>query len=149
MIYFKPMSFSVTASLILYETPHSDGVCAGLSMCFSGCLRYTTPLASHQARPPCSESLELLEPILRPQTLLVHSYPTVDLPTTFVDSAAAVSALVDNLHQLQTNLPSIYVDLEGINLCRDETISLLTSSHQRTLLLRLTQPRVLHTHPQR
>ncbi|KAH7034504.1 uncharacterized protein B0I36DRAFT_316440 [Microdochium trichocladiopsis] len=49
-----------------------------------------------------------------------------DIPTSFISSTAAMSNLVDILSQLETDLPSIYVDLEGIKLSREGSISILT-----------------------
>lgn len=42
-----------------------------------------------------------------------------------VDTCAALSTLVDSLSNLPKNPPSIYVDLEGVNLSRHGTVSIL------------------------
>lgn len=44
---------------------------------------------------------------------------------SIVDSTAAVSELVDKLLDLPTSPPSLYVDVEGINLSRNGTISIV------------------------
>ncbi|KAL7918535.1 ribonuclease H-like domain-containing protein [Trichoderma austrokoningii] len=46
-------------------------------------------------------------------------------PTPMVDTVAAMSALIDSLKGLPREPPSIYVDLEGVNLSRHGTISIL------------------------
>ncbi len=47
----------------------------------------------------------------------------VDLKTgrvpEFVDTEAKVASLVGKLQGLPTNLPSLYIDLEGVNLSRN------------------------------
>ncbi|KAF2497286.1 hypothetical protein BU16DRAFT_526305 [Lophium mytilinum] len=52
--------------------------------------------------------------------------------TTLIDSTAGVSNLVDQLLTLPTSPPSLYIDLEGVNLCREGTISLVTLLVQAT-----------------
>lgn len=42
-----------------------------------------------------------------------------------VDSPAAIANLVDSISNLQTDPPSLYLDLEGINLCRYGSISII------------------------
>jgi exonuclease 3'-5' domain-containing protein 1 len=54
-------------------------------------------------------------------------------------------ALVDNVHELQTNSPSINIDLEGINLSRDGTISLITILAQPSLPQRWVYLLDVHT----
>lgn len=44
---------------------------------------------------------------------------------TVVDSAEALSKVVDSLINLPTKPPSLYIDLEGVNLSRQGTISIL------------------------
>lgn len=44
---------------------------------------------------------------------------------TVVDSESALPEIIDTLEGLPTNPPSIYVDLEGVNLSRQGTISIL------------------------
>ncbi|KAH8129531.1 hypothetical protein FP744_10000547 [Trichoderma asperellum] len=44
---------------------------------------------------------------------------------TFVDTVPALSALIDSLKGLPREPPSIYIDLEGVNLSRHGTISIL------------------------
>jgi exonuclease 3'-5' domain-containing protein 1 len=62
-----------------------------------------------------------------------HLHQPTDISTTFVNSTAAISALVDTLTNLPTNPPSIYVDLEGIELSRTGSISLISILVQPTL----------------
>lgn len=55
-----------------------------------------------------------------------------------VDTTAAVSRLVDTLEGLPTEPPSLYMDLEGVNLSRHGTISILqiyVLSSRRTFLV--------------
>ncbi|KAI1203379.1 ribonuclease H-like domain-containing protein [Nemania serpens] len=42
-----------------------------------------------------------------------------------IDTREAVSSMIDELSELPSEPPSIYMDLEGINLCRHGTVSLL------------------------
>lgn len=42
-----------------------------------------------------------------------------------VDTCAAIASLVDSLSELPNNPPSTYIDLEGVNLSRHGTISIL------------------------
>src|SRR5436190_1618559 len=44
---------------------------------------------------------------------------------SFVDSPASVFLFVDSLKDLPAEPPSLYIDLEGENLCREGSISLL------------------------
>ncbi|KAM0260042.1 hypothetical protein ACHAQJ_002966 [Trichoderma viride] len=44
---------------------------------------------------------------------------------TLIDTLPALSAVIDSIKYLPTEPPSLYVDLEGINLCRHGTISIL------------------------
>ncbi len=56
----------------------------------------------------------------------------------FVDSCSAIADLVDSLTDLPASPPSLYLDLEGVNLSRQGTISilqLLVSSQHRTYLI--------------
>ncbi|KAI0144640.1 ribonuclease H-like protein [Xylariaceae sp. FL1272] len=48
-----------------------------------------------------------------------------------VGTAEAIAAMVDKLHGLPTHPPSLYIDLEGVNLSRHGTISIL-QIHVRT-----------------
>ncbi|VUC32289.1 unnamed protein product [Clonostachys rosea] len=50
---------------------------------------------------------------------------------TFVDTREALSNVIDDLVDLPNSPPSLYVDLEGNNLCRHGTISIL-QVHVRT-----------------
>ncbi|KAL6406080.1 uncharacterized protein AUP68_10641 [Ilyonectria robusta] len=43
----------------------------------------------------------------------------------FVDNTAALSKMVDSLDGLPTVLPSMFIDLEGVNLSRHGTVSIL------------------------
>jgi exonuclease 3'-5' domain-containing protein 1 len=45
--------------------------------------------------------------------------------TGLIDTPTAISALVDILHNQPTTPPSLYLDLEGVNLSRHGTISIL------------------------
>lgn len=47
------------------------------------------------------------------------------LPSGLVDSPAAIVSLVDSLSNLPNHPPSIYVDIEGVNLSRHGSISIL------------------------
>ncbi|KAH8701215.1 ribonuclease H-like domain-containing protein, partial [Phaeosphaeriaceae sp. PMI808] len=46
-------------------------------------------------------------------------------PSSLIDTRAAVASLVDSISDLPKHPPSIYVDLEGVNLSRHGTISIL------------------------
>ncbi|KAI0537486.1 ribonuclease H-like protein [Xylaria digitata] len=48
-----------------------------------------------------------------------------------INNAAAIAAMVDELHGLPVSPPSLYIDLEGVNLSRHGTISIL-QIHVRT-----------------
>ncbi|KAI0391783.1 hypothetical protein F5Y17DRAFT_387930 [Xylariaceae sp. FL0594] len=48
-----------------------------------------------------------------------------------VDNPAAIAAMVDELHGLPVSPPSLYLDLEGVNLSRHGTLSIL-QIHVRT-----------------
>ncbi|KAI0815406.1 hypothetical protein GGR55DRAFT_345339 [Xylaria sp. FL0064] len=48
-----------------------------------------------------------------------------------VSTAAAIATMVDELHGLPVSPPSLYIDLEGVNLSRHGTISIL-QIHVRT-----------------
>ncbi|OHE92934.1 hypothetical protein CORC01_11801 [Colletotrichum orchidophilum] len=50
-----------------------------------------------------------------------HGNPTPIL----IDTTAALSKMVGNLEELPTDPPSLYIDLEGVNLSRHGTISIL------------------------
>ncbi|RSL77845.1 hypothetical protein CEP52_017682 [Fusarium oligoseptatum] len=45
--------------------------------------------------------------------------------TCFVDNTNFVSSMVDAIQGLPTTPPSLYVDLEGVNLCRHGSVSIL------------------------
>src|SRR5271168_985159 len=53
-----------------------------------------------------------------------HGNP-IAMAYSFVDSPASVSLFVDSLKDLPADPPSLYIDLEGENLCREGSISLL------------------------
>ncbi|KAJ4245258.1 hypothetical protein NW762_014128 [Fusarium torreyae] len=56
----------------------------------------------------------------------LDSLKLVDQPSVvFVDDTTAVSKLVDALDSLPTDKPSIFIDLEGVNLSRHGTISIM------------------------
>lgn len=42
-----------------------------------------------------------------------------------VEAVSDVAAIIDNLHGLSTSQPSLYIDLEGVELVRDGTVSFL------------------------
>lgn len=44
---------------------------------------------------------------------------------TIIDTILDVAKMIDSMQELPTEPPSIYVDLEGVNLCRYGTISIL------------------------
>jgi exonuclease 3'-5' domain-containing protein 1 len=59
-------------------------------------------------------------------------------PFHFIDSCFAIAELVDSLVDLGGNTPSLYIDLEGVNLSRQGTISilqLLNLPQKRTYLI--------------
>jgi exonuclease 3'-5' domain-containing protein 1 len=59
-------------------------------------------------------------------------------PFYFIDSSSAIADLVDSLTNLPSDPPSLYIDLEGVNLSRQGTVSilqLLVSPHNRTYLI--------------
>jgi exonuclease 3'-5' domain-containing protein 1 len=61
-----------------------------------------------------------------------------DLPSILVDSPDGVTDLVDSLFNLPTSPPSLYLDIEGINLSRYGTVSILqifVSTKQLTYLI--------------
>lgn len=47
------------------------------------------------------------------------------LPSIFVDSREGIADLVEKLRNLPTSPPSLYLDIEGINLCRYGTVSII------------------------
>ena len=55
----------------------------------------------------------------------VHASPNSSLAWTFVNTTALLAVFVDDISNLPTDPPSLYVDLEGIELSRYGTISLL------------------------
>jgi exonuclease 3'-5' domain-containing protein 1 len=59
-------------------------------------------------------------------------------PFYFIDSGSAIADLVDSLADLPSNPPSLYIDLEGVNLSRQGTVSILqvlVYPHNRTYLI--------------
>src|SRR5689334_19054318 len=48
-----------------------------------------------------------------------------DITRSSIDSREAVASFIDAISDLPTEVPSLYIDLEGINLCRQGSISLL------------------------
>jgi exonuclease 3'-5' domain-containing protein 1 len=59
-------------------------------------------------------------------------------PFHFIDSCSAIAELVDSLVDLHGNTPSLYIDLEGVHLSRQGTISilqLLNLPQKRTYLI--------------
>jgi hypothetical protein len=50
----------------------------------------------------------------------------------FVDTAAVVSSMVDNLPEFPTTPPSLFIDLEGANLCHHGSISILQNDIRTT-----------------
>lgn len=51
-------------------------------------------------------------------------------PVQFVDTTDAIAAMVEAISTPPTEVPSLYLDLEGANLCREGTVSLLQLYHQ-------------------
>ncbi|OJD10765.1 hypothetical protein ACJ73_09703 [Blastomyces percursus] len=47
------------------------------------------------------------------------------IASSVVDTTSSLIRLVDSLDNLPTSPPSLYIDLEGINLCREGSISIL------------------------
>ncbi|KAI1842659.1 hypothetical protein JX266_011121 [Neoarthrinium moseri] len=61
-----------------------------------------------------------------------------DTQYSFIDTPGKLSSVIDAIQDLPTSPPSLFVDLEGENLCRDGTISILqlhVSSTGRTYLI--------------
>ncbi|KAH6656033.1 ribonuclease H-like domain-containing protein [Truncatella angustata] len=59
-------------------------------------------------------------------------------PYSFIDTPTKLSAVLDSIYDLPTNPPSLYIDLEGENLSRHGTISILQlfiSSTEQTYLI--------------
>jgi exonuclease 3'-5' domain-containing protein 1 len=50
----------------------------------------------------------------------------IDVPTVILDTTAAIADLIDGLLQLIRDPPSLFLDLEGVNLSREGSISILT-----------------------
>ncbi|KAK5655309.1 hypothetical protein OQA88_5876 [Cercophora sp. LCS_1] len=48
------------------------------------------------------------------------------VPCSLVDSASSLQGLLESLEALPPSVPCLYVDLEGVNLCRHGTVSILT-----------------------
>ena len=48
------------------------------------------------------------------------------MPSTFIDSTDALVSFLDSLPDCKGQPPSLYIDLEGNNLSRDGTLSLIT-----------------------
>ncbi|KAF4959955.1 hypothetical protein FSARC_10603 [Fusarium sarcochroum] len=59
-------------------------------------------------------------------TQKLETIKLVDQPSVvFVDDTAALSKMVDTLDILPVDKPLIFIDLEGVNLCRHGTISIM------------------------
>lgn len=59
-------------------------------------------------------------------------------PYNFIDTPTKLCSVLDSIYNLPTNPPSLYIDLEGDNLCRHGTISILqlfNSSTEQTYLI--------------
>lgn len=56
---------------------------------------------------------------------LKKTSPSGGLPSIFVDSCDDIADLVEELLGLPTSPPSLYLDIEGINLCRHGTVSII------------------------
>ena len=67
-----------------------------------------------------SDGLDLLS-----ASLHSISIKEADSRMSLVDTPAAISKLVDELNKLPSNPPSLFVDIEGVNLCRHGSISIL------------------------
>jgi exonuclease 3'-5' domain-containing protein 1 len=67
------------------------------------------------------------------------------MPTTIIDTAERVATLVDLIWQLPTDSPSLFIDLEGINLSRNGSISILTLLIQKDETLKHTYLFDIHT----
>jgi exonuclease 3'-5' domain-containing protein 1 len=68
----------------------------------------------------------------------IAAMTTARVPSDLVDTCTAVADLIDALADLPTSPPSLYVDVEGVNLSRHGSISilqLLVSPHNRTYLI--------------
>ncbi|KAM0541752.1 hypothetical protein ACHAPJ_013109 [Fusarium lateritium] len=78
---------------------------------------------------PEEGNLTLTETMASIADSVIHQLETVKLvdqpSVVFVDDTAAVSKLVDVLDSLPTDKPSIFIDLEGVNLSRHGTISIM------------------------
>ena len=79
-----------------------------------------------------ASSLILKKPASEPEvTDITHAFGLIsmekDTPGSIeiVDTAAALSELINSLEGLPTQPPSLYIDLKGENLSRNRTISIL------------------------
>ncbi|ORY10439.1 ribonuclease H-like domain-containing protein [Clohesyomyces aquaticus] len=75
---------------------------------------------------------------LAPSSALSDRQANIEDTNGLVDTPEAVAALVDAIANLPTHPPSLYIDLEGIDLSRHGTISILqlfVLPHSRTYLI--------------
>ncbi|KAK3688047.1 exonuclease [Podospora appendiculata] len=68
-------------------------------------------------------------PDIQQQSLIDDPIASITVSATpshsVIDNPTDLAAMLDSLHGLETDPPSLYVDLEGINLCRFGSISIL------------------------
>ncbi|KAF2656687.1 exonuclease [Lophiostoma macrostomum CBS 122681] len=70
---------------------------------------------------------------------------SINMPTAVINTVENVATLVDLIWQLPTDFPSLFVDLEGINLSRYGSISILTLLIQKDETLKHTYLFDIHT----
>ena len=100
------------------------------------CQEQSTPSPKIWARAYCvSRSLrkDLSQVPIPSKPVPLHPTPersfssryTLTIPVTIVDSVSSIIALLDILEKLPVELPFLYLDLEGPNLCRHGSISVM------------------------
>ena len=62
---------------------------------------------------------------------------------TFIDSTESLSSLLDTIGELSAQPPSLYIDLEGVNLSRHGTIAILQLLTMPTKHVYITDVHVL------
>ncbi|CAG8151951.1 unnamed protein product [Penicillium nalgiovense] len=81
---------------------------------------------TEQSQAPHAVSVNLDQDALEPLTAAFQSSALEDKASiTFIDTCAGVAELIGDLTDLPAKPPSLYIDLEGVNLSRHGTISIL------------------------
>jgi exonuclease 3'-5' domain-containing protein 1 len=80
-----------------------------------------TPTATNRRTTANTDKSDVIEIIQELQETQPHEVP----PSGLIDTPAAIALLVASLSDLPNHPPSLYVDLEGINLSRHGSISIL------------------------